>query len=42
VVGAGATVRDAQSQAYRVADQIRFKDAHYRRDIGHRAIARGR
>jgi phosphoribosylamine--glycine ligase len=41
VVGSGATVRAAQAEAYRIADQIRFKDAHYRRDIGHRAIARG-
>jgi phosphoribosylamine--glycine ligase len=41
VVGSGATVSAAQAEAYRVAGQIRFKDAHYRRDIGHRAIARG-
>jgi phosphoribosylamine--glycine ligase len=41
VVGSGDTVRAAQAEAYRIADQIRFKDAHYRRDIGHRAIARG-
>jgi phosphoribosylamine--glycine ligase len=41
VVGSGTTVSAAQAEAYRVAAQIRFKDAHYRRDIGHRAIARG-
>ncbi len=41
VVGTGATVQAAQSEAYRVVEQIKFKDALYRRDIGYRAIARG-
>jgi phosphoribosylamine--glycine ligase len=40
VVGAGTTVREAQQEAYRVVGQIRFEGAHYRRDIGYRAIAR--
>ena len=41
VVGTGDTVQAAQSEAYRVVEQIRFKDALYRRDIAYRAIARG-
>jgi phosphoribosylamine--glycine ligase len=41
VVGAGDTVKAAQAEAYRVADQIRFEGALYRRDIGYRAVARG-
>jgi phosphoribosylamine--glycine ligase len=39
-VGLGASVRDAQSAAYALVDSIRFRDAHYRRDIGYRAIER--
>jgi phosphoribosylamine--glycine ligase len=39
-VGLGATVRDAQRDAYGLVDSIRFRDAHYRRDIGYRAIER--
>ncbi len=42
VVGKGDTVRDAQREAYAVVAQIRWPDAIYRRDIGHRAIARNR
>ena len=41
VVGTGDTVKAAQAEAYRVVDQIHFAGAIYRRDIGHRAIARG-
>jgi phosphoribosylamine--glycine ligase len=40
VVGLGDTVREAQAKAYRVVDQIKWKDVYFRRDIGHRAIAR--
>jgi phosphoribosylamine--glycine ligase len=41
VVGSGATVGEAQRVAYEVVAPIRFPGAHYRRDIGYRAIARG-
>jgi phosphoribosylamine--glycine ligase len=40
VVGAGATVAAAQSTAYDVVRRIRWEGAFYRKDIGHRAIAR--
>ena len=40
VVGLGDSVRAAQAQAYAGVSQIRFDNAHYRRDIGYRAIAR--
>jgi phosphoribosylamine--glycine ligase len=40
VVGSGATVREAQREAYRVVEQIRWDGVQYRRDIGYRAIAR--
>jgi phosphoribosylamine---glycine ligase len=40
IVGLGDTVRTAQAQAYAGVAQIRFDNAHYRRDIGYRAIAR--
>jgi phosphoribosylamine--glycine ligase len=40
VVGSGETVGDARRVAYSTAGQIRFDGAHYRRDIGHRAVAR--
>lgn len=39
-VGLGASVREAQRDAYALVDQIRFRDAQFRRDIGHRAIER--
>ena len=39
-VGLGDTVSDAQRAAYALADKIRFEGMQYRRDIGHRAIAR--
>lgn len=41
-VGLGATVAEAQRQAYALCDVIRWPGMHYRRDIGHRAIARER
>jgi len=40
VVGMGHSVRAAQAQAYAGVSQINFDKAHYRRDIGYRAIAR--
>jgi phosphoribosylamine--glycine ligase len=39
-VGLGGTVADAQAQAYALVGAIRWPGAQYRRDIGHRAIAR--
>jgi phosphoribosylamine--glycine ligase len=41
-VGLGASVADAQRQAYALVDAIHIDGAHHRRDIGHRAIARSR
>ncbi len=40
VVGLGDNVRDAQLAAYARADEISFKDAFCRRDIGYRAVRR--
>jgi phosphoribosylamine--glycine ligase len=40
-VGLGERVADAQRQAYALVDAIHIDGAHCRRDIGHRAIARG-
>jgi phosphoribosylamine--glycine ligase len=42
VTALGADVGEAAAQAYRRAEQIHFEGAFYRRDIGHRAIKRGR
>ncbi len=39
-VGLGISVREAQAAAYALCDAIRFEGMQYRRDIGHRAIAR--
>ncbi|MBC9249496.1 phosphoribosylamine--glycine ligase [Pseudomonas alcaligenes] len=36
----GNSVSDAQQQAYRLAEQIRWNGSFYRSDIGYRAIAR--
>ena len=41
VVGTGETVKAAQTEAYRVVNQIHFEGALYRTDIAYRAIARG-
>ena len=38
----GASVADAQRQAYLLAEQIRWNGMFYRHDIGYRAIARER
>ena len=40
VCALGDTVENAQTLAYQVADNIRWKDMFFRRDIGHRAINR--
>jgi phosphoribosylamine--glycine ligase len=40
VTALGETVQAAQERAYRAAHQIRWQDAYFRTDIGHRAIAR--
>jgi phosphoribosylamine---glycine ligase len=39
-VGLGGTVREAQREAYALADSIRWNGVQYRRDIGYRAVAR--
>ena len=40
VVGLGEDVSAARDAAYAAVDGIDWQDAYYRRDIGHRAIAR--
>lgn len=40
VVGLGETVAEAAADAYAAVDKISWEDVYYRRDIGHRAIAR--
>jgi phosphoribosylamine--glycine ligase len=40
VVGLGNTVEAAATQAYAAVDKISWDNVYYRRDIGHRAIAR--
>jgi len=40
VVGLGETVAEAASDAYAAVDKIDWEDVYFRRDIGHRAIAR--
>ena len=40
VVGLGDTVAEAAGDAYDAVDKISWEDVYYRRDIGHRAIAR--
>jgi phosphoribosylamine--glycine ligase len=36
----GSSVREAQERAYALVGKIHWQDAYYRRDIGHRAVAR--
>jgi len=38
VTGWGADFHEARDRAYRAVECIRFEDAYYRRDIGHRAL----
>ncbi|MGD8559759.1 MAG: phosphoribosylamine--glycine ligase [Gammaproteobacteria bacterium] len=40
VVALGDSVQQAQQSAYQWVNQIHWRNAYYRRDIGHRAIAR--
>jgi phosphoribosylamine--glycine ligase len=40
VVGLGDTVAQAAKDAYAAVDKIHWEDMYFRRDIGHRAIAR--
>ncbi len=40
VVGLGDTVAQAAQDAYAAVDKIGWEDMYFRRDIGHRAIAR--
>jgi phosphoribosylamine--glycine ligase len=40
VVGLGDTVGAAATQAYGAVDKVSWDNVYYRRDIGHRAIAR--
>ncbi len=40
VTALGETLRQAHSEAYRWLPQIGFRDAYWRSDIGHRALAR--
>ena len=40
VVGLGVSVADASQDAYAAVDKIDWEDVYFRRDIGHRAIAR--
>jgi phosphoribosylamine--glycine ligase len=42
VCALGETVSAAQQRAYRLVDRIHWDKAYYRRDIGHRAVARER
>ncbi len=41
-VGSGSSVRDARTEAYALVDSIEFEGMQFRRDIGHRALARTR
>jgi phosphoribosylamine--glycine ligase len=41
VVGLGDTVAEAQQKAYGGVARISWKNCYYRKDIGHRALARG-
>jgi phosphoribosylamine--glycine ligase len=40
VVGLGKDIKEAVANTYRAAEKINFESMHYRKDIGHRAIAR--
>lgn len=42
VTGLGADVDKAVNRAYQAVDSISFSGAYYRRDIAHRALARGK
>ncbi|MBH0179322.1 MAG: phosphoribosylamine--glycine ligase [Nitrospira sp.] len=38
ITGQGATLKDAQAEAYRAVSAISFEGCHYRKDIAHRAV----
>ena len=40
IVGKGSDIKEAVSNTYRAVSKVHFDDMHYRKDIGHRAIAR--
>lgn len=40
VTAIGATIQEAIDRAYLAADEIKWQGCYYRRDIGHRALAR--
>jgi len=40
VTALGETLREARARAYSAAEAIHWRDAYFRRDIGHRALAR--
>jgi phosphoribosylamine--glycine ligase len=40
-VGMGVDIRDAQREAYALADSVHWRGVQYRRDIGFRAVCRG-
>jgi len=40
VAALGKDIKDAIDRAYEAASRIDFDKAYYRRDIGHRALAR--
>ena len=42
VTALGKTIQDAQSNVYAAVQKISFEGAHYRRDIGAKAIVRGK
>jgi phosphoribosylamine--glycine ligase len=42
VTGMGAGVADAAARAYAAVEKVRWREGFFRRDIGHRAIARER
>jgi phosphoribosylamine--glycine ligase len=42
VVGLGNSVAEAAAESYAAVDRISWDDVYFRRDIGHRAIARER
>jgi phosphoribosylamine--glycine ligase len=42
VVGLGDTVEQAAARSYDAVEKVNWEDAYFRKDIGHRAIARER
>jgi phosphoribosylamine---glycine ligase len=40
ITGRGATLKEAQAEAYKTASSISFEGCHYRKDIAHRAFNR--